>query len=68
MNPATGIRPREQMDGEKDGTALVHCRYRFRILKLYDPHVRKDILDGVSPSSTWAPKIHIADDDAEKEE
>ncbi len=68
MNPDTGIRPRERMDGEKDGTALVHCRYRYRIPKLYDPHVRKNIIDDVSQLPTWTPKIHIADDDAEKEE
>lgn len=34
----------------------------------YLSFVRKDILDDVSQSSTWTPKIHIADDDAEKEE
>jgi hypothetical protein len=38
MNPATGIRPLEQMDGEKEPTAVVHRRYRDRILKIYDPH------------------------------
>jgi len=30
--------------------------------------IRKDILDDVSQLPTWTPKIHIADDDAEKEE
>ncbi|MCB2146971.1 MAG: hypothetical protein KQI81_10885 [Deltaproteobacteria bacterium] len=34
----------------------------------YLSFVRKDILDDVNPFSTWTPKIHIADDDAEKEE
>lgn len=34
----------------------------------YLSFVRKDILDDVSQSSTWTPKIHIADDDAEKED
>jgi hypothetical protein len=34
----------------------------------YLSFVRKDILDDVNHLSTWTPKIHIADDDAEKEE
>jgi hypothetical protein len=34
----------------------------------YLSFVRKDILDEVNRLSTWMPKIHIADDDAEKEE
>ena len=34
----------------------------------YLSFVRKDILDEVNRLSTWKPKIHIADDDAEKEE
>jgi len=34
----------------------------------YLSFVRKDILDEVNRLSTWTPKIHIADDDAEKEE
>ena len=34
----------------------------------YISFVRKDILDDVGQLSTWMPKIHIADDDAEKEE
>jgi hypothetical protein len=38
MNPYTGIRPREQMDGEKEATAVIHCGFRIIILKLYDPH------------------------------
>ena len=38
MNPATGIRPLEQMDGEKEPTAVAHRRYRARILKISDPH------------------------------
>ncbi|WP_319408713.1 hypothetical protein [uncultured Desulfosarcina sp.] len=34
----------------------------------YLSFVRRDILDDANPFSTWTPKIHIADDDAEKEE
>ncbi len=34
----------------------------------YLSFVRKDILDDVSQTSTWTPKIQIADDDMEKEE
>ena len=34
----------------------------------YLSFVRKDILEDVSQKSTWSPKIHIADDDMEKEE
>ena len=34
----------------------------------YLSFIRKDILDDVNQRSTWTPKIHIADDDAEKEE
>lgn len=34
----------------------------------YLSFVRKDILNDLNQSSTWTPKIHIADDDAEKEE
>jgi hypothetical protein len=34
----------------------------------YLSFIRKDILDDVSQLSSWTPKIHIADDDAEKEE
>ncbi len=33
----------------------------------YLSFVCKDILDDVGQVSTWTPKIHIADDDAEKE-
>lgn len=34
----------------------------------YLSFVRKDILEDVNQLATWTPKIHIADDDAEKEE
>jgi hypothetical protein len=34
----------------------------------YFSFIRKDILDDVSSGATWTPKIHIADDDAEKDD
>ena len=39
-----------------------------RKMAQYLSFVRQDILDDVSPVSTWRPKIHIADDDGDKEE
>lgn len=39
-----------------------------RKMAQYLSFVRQDILDDVSPVSTWSPKIHIADDDGDKEE
>jgi hypothetical protein len=39
-----------------------------RKMAQYLSFVRQDILDDVSPVSTWNPKIHIADDDGDKEE
>jgi hypothetical protein len=39
-----------------------------RKMAQYLSFVRQDILDDVSPVPTWRPKIHIADDDGDKEE
>lgn len=39
-----------------------------RKMAQYLSFVRKDILDDVNPVSTWRPKIHIADDDGDKDE
>ena len=39
-----------------------------RKMAQYLSFVRKDILDDVNPASTWRPKIHIADDDGDKDE
>jgi hypothetical protein len=34
----------------------------------YLSFIRKDILEDASHNATWRPKIHIADDDAEKDD
>jgi hypothetical protein len=34
----------------------------------YLSFIRKDILEDAGPGATWTPKIHIADDDAEKDD
>jgi hypothetical protein len=39
-----------------------------RKMAQYLSFIRKDILDDANPASTWKPRIHIADDDGDKDE